>query len=105
MKAKSGWFLTLILTSLLAFAGVAPAGVPPGVRIGPPPPKHEVIAPRPHPGWVWIAGHWKWVPKQERYVWIRGRWVAGRPGRTWEDGHWEHRSDGWTYIEGRWRRP
>jgi hypothetical protein len=105
MKVLSGGILTLMVAALLAVVDVAQSGMQPGVRIGPPPPKHEFMAPRPHPGWIWIAGHWKWVPSHDKYVWVRGRWVAGRPGRTWVDGHWEHRSDGWIYIEGSWRRP
>jgi hypothetical protein len=104
MKRKIGWPVAIIIAGLLAVCDAAHAQGAVGIRIGPPPLRHEVIVAQPHPGWVWVTGHWKWVPGRSRYVWVRGRWIAGRPGHVWVDGRWVHRKGGWFYINGGWRR-
>lgn len=74
-----------------------------GVRVGPPPPRHEVMTPRPHRGWVWVAGYYTWHKRGHRYVWTRGHWA--RPPRSnavWIDGRWEQRKGEWVFVKGRW---
>jgi hypothetical protein len=100
MKGKGLWFSALALGALLTLSPAAHAGGWPGLRFGPPPPRHEVVVAR--PGHVWVAGHWGW--NHVRYVWLPGRWVARRPGYFWVNGVWFHRHDGWAYREGYWRR-
>jgi len=81
----------------------ATAQVSIGIRIGPPPPRYEVV-PAPRPGYYWRAGHWIWNGR--RYVWVRGFWAvrpAGYAYRAWVPGHWVHRPAGWVWVEGHWR--
>jgi hypothetical protein len=95
--------LGIMMASLVlpAHAGVR-VGI--GVRIGPPPPRHEVIVVRPHRNVVWVEGHWLWNARQAGYVWISGRWINARPGFVWVDGRWKNTRHGWTYKEGYWRK-
>jgi WXXGXW repeat (2 copies) len=95
----------LLCTAVLGcalFTGLADAQV--YVRIGPPPPpRREVIAPRPGPGYVWTGGYYRW--EGNRYVWVPGAWV--RPPRSgyhrWVPGHWRNTHRGWVWVEGHWR--
>jgi hypothetical protein len=100
MKRKGFWLTGLVIAGLLAVSPPANAGVRGGIRIGPPPPRREVVVAR--PGHVWVRGYWGWG--RDRYVWRPGRWIAERPGWVWMDGGWGHRRDGWEHREGYWRR-
>ncbi|HTR98689.1 MAG TPA: hypothetical protein VML00_03000 [Bacteroidota bacterium] len=100
MKRKSVWLASLALAGLLLFSESAMAGVWVGIRLGPPPPRREVVVASPGPGWVWARGHWGWY--NARYRWVPGRWMAPRAGHRWVDGRWYHRHDGWAYREGHW---
>lgn len=74
------------------------------VRIGPPPPRREVIPVRPveHPGWVWVPGFHRWDGRA--YVWVPGHYVEPpRPRVRWVPGHWAERRGGWVWVEGHWR--
>jgi hypothetical protein len=72
------------------------------VRIGPPPPRREVIVARPGPEYVWQRGYYRWDGNQ--HVWVSGTWVLPpHPHAHWVDGHWVHRRQGWVWIEGHWR--
>lgn len=95
--------LGIMMASIVlpANAGVR-AGI--GIRVGPPPTRHEVIVVRPHRNVVWVAGHWSWNARHARYVWISGRWIDTRPGFVWVDGRWGNTKHGWIYREGYWRR-
>ena len=78
----------------------APAGVI-VVREAPPPPRVEIIPPRPGPRFVWYPGHWRY---NGRYYWVPGRWE--RPPHAnviWIAPHWELRGGGYVFIEGVWR--
>lgn len=68
-------FSTLLLSTTLA-VGAAKAAV--YVRIGPPPPRPEVITVRPGPRYVWLPGYHRW--SGNRYYWQPGAWVLP-PGR------------------------
>ncbi len=74
-----------------------------GIRIGPPVPRQEVIVVRPHRNWVWTPGYYRWAPRRQHYVWIRGRWV--RPPyahAVWIAPRWEQRNGEWVQHEGQW---
>ncbi|HEX3571291.1 MAG TPA: hypothetical protein VHU44_10755 [Acidobacteriaceae bacterium] len=74
------------------------------VRIGPPPPRHEVIPARPteHLGWVWAPGFHRW--DGSAYVWVAGHYAEPpRPRARWVPGHWVRRPGGWVFAEGHWR--
>jgi hypothetical protein len=96
---------TILSTALLGLAlaaGSANAQV--YVRIGPPPPRHEVVVRQPGPGYVWIAGYHRWDGRA--YVWEPGRWE--RPDRPyhhrWVPGHWRETHHGWMWVDGHWAR-
>lgn len=75
---------------------------PPGmvVRAGPPPPRIELVAPRPYAGAIWVPGHWSWVG---RWQWYGGHWARPpHPRSRWVPGYWEHRGRGWLYHRGYW---
>jgi hypothetical protein len=73
------------------------------VRIGPPPPRREVIVPRPSPRHVWVAGYHRW--DGNAYVWEPGAWVVPpQPNyHHWVPGHWRQTPHGWVWVEGHWR--
>lgn len=68
----------------------------------PPPPRVEVIAARPGPEFVWVAGYWSW---DDDYVWVPGHWE--RPPRRdlhWVSGRWRRGSHHrWYWEPGHWR--
>jgi hypothetical protein len=62
----------------------------------------EIIAERPSPQHVWIAGHWRW--QDGRYAWIAGRWdLPPRPGVVWVEPRWEQRGTGYVLAGGYWQ--
>lgn len=64
-------FSTLLLGMSLAM-GAANAQV--YLRIGPPPPpRREMVPPRPGPRYVWVPGYYR--AEGNRYVWRSGSWV------------------------------
>ena len=92
--------LSTALVGLALAVGSANAQV--YVRIGPPPPRREVIVTRPAPGYVWVRGYHQW--NGNAYVWVPGRWVLPpREHVVWVDGHWRHEGRGWIWVEGHWR--
>lgn len=93
-------FLTLALIAGIAGFAAAPSSAQIYVRVGPPAPRHEYMPPRPHPGYVWVGGHWGW--SGGRYVWIGGYWQAGRRGCTWVPGHWTRNWRGNYWVNGHW---
>lgn len=100
-KAVKKFALALLLAGSLApAASMAQVGV--FVHVGPPAPIIEHYGPRPHPGYVWIAGYHRW--DGNRYEWVRGYWaMPPRPGAVWVPYHWTHRRRGWVLAGGHWR--
>jgi hypothetical protein len=74
------------------------------VQVAPPPPQVEVV-PAPRQGNVWVAGHWKWSPRDARYVWKPGHWQVRRAGYLWAPAAWVQVGGAWRYREGTWIRP
>jgi hypothetical protein len=85
--------------------------VPPGhrrapietvVKMAPPPLRREVIAVRPSPHHVWVAGYWMW--EAGAYVWMPGAWIAPpEPAAVWVAPRYETRSGVSVFISGYWR--
>jgi WXXGXW repeat (2 copies) len=71
------------------------------IRIGPPPPRVEVV-PAARPGWVWAPGYWNW--RGNRHVWVNGNWVRARRGYAYTQPTWVHEGDRWRFRRGAWAR-
>jgi hypothetical protein len=71
-----------------------------GPRDEPPPPRVEVVEPR--PGYVWMGGHHAY--RGHGYVWVPGRHERERRGWEWRDGAWERHEDHYDWHRGGWRR-
>lgn len=97
-------FLALIFPALFAGALVtfpaAAVHAQPVWAPGPPPPpvREHYVARR---GFIWVAGHHRWV--DGRWVWVPGHYVGRRPGMHWVAGRYQHGPHGWIWIEGHWR--
>ena len=103
---------TISIKAALLAAGVA-AGVLSGmalpavaqaqgyawVRVGPPPPRHELAPPLRH-GWVWVPGHYQW--RHGRHVWVGGYWVRERHGYVHVAPVWVQDGGRWYYRPARW---
>jgi hypothetical protein len=89
-----------LAASILPSAGAFSIGV--DIHAGPPAPRHEVMAPRPGPDYVWIDGYWAGEPGH--YTWVAGRWDRPpHPGARWVRPRWEHRGDHYVFVRGGWR--
>jgi hypothetical protein len=99
MKNK---FLSTALLGLALAVGSANAQV--YVRIGPPPPRREVIVERPSPRHIWVGGYYRWDGRA--YVWMPGAWVVPPQPyyHRWVPGHWRETHHGWVWVEGHWVR-
>ena len=104
MKWLTRLLSLVVLAGMLLAADQASAGeyISVGLRFGPPPVRREFVHVR--PGFVWIRGHWGWLPRYHRYAWLGGYWIPARRGHVWVDGCWVHGHRGWVYNEGYWRR-
>jgi len=71
------------------------------VRVGPPPPRHEVV-PIVQPGWAWIPGYWDWNGRH--YVWVQGHRMHARHGRHWIPDRWNEDHGRWRREHGHWDR-
>lgn len=95
---------TLLLTAACA-AYVEPATeTTVWVRVGPPPPRYEVVTMAPGPDYIWIVGYYEW--NSVEYVWIPGRWERRpSPGARWVRDRWHHEDRGWRRVPGHWEEP
>lgn len=69
------------------------------VGAAPPAPLVERIPPPRH-GYVWAPGHWEWNGR--RHIWVRGYWIAERPGYAYSAPVWVQRGGGWYLEPERW---
>lgn len=72
-----------------------------GIPVAPPAPIYEAVPP-PRVGYEWAPGYWGWA--DGRHVWIKGRWIGGRPGYHWAPDHWEQHGDRHHFVQGHWVR-
>src|SRR3954464_10272221 len=96
-------FKKIMLATVLAASvgSVAVPAVAQGVRVAPPPARHEV-APPPRHGYAWMPGHWQW--NYNRYQWVQGSWVRERRGERYDEPRWVQRDGRWYMQGGGWRR-
>ncbi|HXW96311.1 MAG TPA: YXWGXW repeat-containing protein [Gemmatimonadales bacterium] len=100
---STGLVFSLSAALLVGAFACAPPPPPGAVFVArrPPDDRVEVVGVAPGPGYVWIAGNWRW--ERGDYVWGPGHWaVAERGYHRWEPGHWRHARGGWYWIDGRW---
>ena len=91
--------LTLGILALTLLTGASAANI--SVRIGPPPPRREVIVARPGPRHVWVPGNYRWDGR--RYAWGNGHWTLPPRGRNyWVPGRWERRNGMHIWFDGHW---
>ncbi|HEX9007064.1 MAG TPA: hypothetical protein VF889_07195 [Bacteroidota bacterium] len=105
MKSRFVSRLSMLAAAVLLAAGSAIAQVSVGfaVRFGPPAPRYEYVGPAPYHGAFWVRGLWAWDPRDGRYEWLPGHWIAARPAYVWYDGGWYHGPRGWAWREGYWQ--
>jgi WXXGXW repeat (2 copies) len=104
MNAKSCLLSATFAAALFAtpaFADVS-LSIGIGVPVAPPAPVYELAPSPPAVGYVWAPGYWAWLGN--RYIWVHGRYIYGRPGYAWHPEHWEHRGDRWHFVRGGWDR-
>ncbi len=93
-------FLIKTAAATLLFLGVVQAQTV--IRVGPPPPRREVIAVSPGPRYVWTGGYYRYGG--HGYVWVPGRYVIPpRPQVVWVPGRWVPRHGGYVWVAGYWR--
>jgi hypothetical protein len=104
MDLKKCLIAATVVAGALAQPARAEVGISIGIGIPLPPPAviYEPVPPPPAVGYVWVPGYWGW--SGERYVWIRGRHVYGRPGYVWRPDRWDHRGERWHRVSGGWER-
>lgn len=71
------------------------------VREAPPAPRAERM-PEARRGYVWAPGHWAW--KNERHVWVRGKYIRERKGYAYNAPRWHQRDGRWQLTGGNWER-
>ncbi|OYX75021.1 MAG: hypothetical protein B7Y95_04375 [Rhizobiales bacterium 32-66-11] len=103
-RSLLGGLLTAGIAAAAPIAASRQADAQIFIQPPPPPLRIERRPPPPRPGWVWVSGFWTWDPRRRAYVWVPGRWVAGRPGWRYRDGTWVRRGNTWVYRPGGWWR-
>jgi hypothetical protein len=72
------------------------------VTQAPPTVQQETVLARPSAQHVWIPGYYTW--RDNRYVWIAGRWeMPPRSDAVWVAPRWERESGGYRFYEGYWQ--
>lgn len=89
------------IAATLAMGAALPASAQISVRIGPPPPRVEVVPP-PRVGYTWAPGYWNYEGR--RHVWHGGTWVRARPGYVYNAPTWVERNGRWELRRGAWAR-
>ena len=104
MKFRKTLIAAGIAAATLSASAMAQVSVQIGIGapMAPPAPMVEVVPAPPAYGYVWTPGYWAW--HGDRYYWVRGRYVYGRPGHAWVPDRWDNRGDRWHHAQGHWER-
>jgi len=90
-------FLSLLPTSELLAQVV--------VSVRPARPATVVVKPaKVRRGHIWVAGHWKYNTKRNRYVWVDARWIKAKRGHQYVAGRWINVKGGYKWVPGHWSR-
>ena len=74
------------------------------VKVRPNRPARVIAKPtKARPGKAWVAGHWSYNRRAQKYQWTKGHWVKARPGKCWVPGHWKDVPGGHNWIPGHWK--
>lgn len=100
------WRRKLLLSTIVAstFTAIAPsaqAAVEVFINTPPPAARYEVV-PVPRAGHVWSPGYWNW--RNNRHVWVKGRWERERVGYFYHPNRWTERDGRWLHERSRWDR-
>ena len=71
------------------------------VQKAPPEPRSERIPPA-RRGYIWDAGHWDW--RNNRHVWVQGKWIRDRKGYVYNPPSWQERDGKWEMRRAAWER-
>jgi hypothetical protein len=98
-KITAAALLAAASAGFSADALAVPVGV--DIRIGPPPPRVEVV-PASRRGYVWVPGYWGW--RGNRHHWVGGTWVRERRGYVYAQPAWVQEGEHWRFNRGGWNR-
>ncbi|MGD1846436.1 MAG: hypothetical protein ACFB10_13705 [Salibacteraceae bacterium] len=101
MKLKHLFSVLILSLSLLSYQ-MAEAQVV--VKVRPARPAKVKVKPvKVRAGHTWVAGHWKYNARRNRYIWVEGTWVRTRPGHRYQAGRWVAvRGGGHRWVSGVW---
>lgn len=71
------------------------------IRVGPPPPRVEVV-PAARRGYLWTPGYWGW--RGNRHYWVNGNYVRERRGYVYSHPAWVQDGEHWRFNRGAWAR-
>ena len=92
------------LCGLMAFATPAFAQISFNIRIGPPPPRREVIVAAPYEGAIWVAGYNQYDYDNNHYRWVPGSWQRPpREGAAWVQPRYARRGGRYGFVAGHWQ--
>ncbi len=94
----------IALCGLVSVATPAFAQISFNIRIGPPPPRREVIVGAPFPGAIWVPGYYVFDYAVNQYRWVPGVWQ--RPpyaGAVWVAPRYIHRGRRFGFMAGHWQ--
>jgi hypothetical protein len=101
MKMLTSTRILSLATSLALFAGCVTEEAPPPGPENPPPPETEVIPSQTNLTYVWTPGYWDWQGRwvwmrgywgprpHPGAVWVQGHWMRGRHRNVWVHPHWQ----------------
>jgi hypothetical protein len=98
---------SLVLGLAVAYLVPVPSQAAVGVfvRVAPPRPVREHIAPIPAARMVWVGGYYRWSGRA--YAWAPGYWARPPyPAAVWVAPRWVYQParGGYLFIAGYWRR-
>lgn len=100
---KQSLFAAMLVASLGTAVSQTAAAADIGLVINvAPPPLRVETAPAARRGYVWTPGYWNW--RNNRHVWVAGRYVRERPGYVYAAPIWVDRGGRWEMQRGAWSR-
>ncbi|HET6400031.1 MAG TPA: hypothetical protein VFH95_01400 [Candidatus Kapabacteria bacterium] len=96
----------ITICGFVAIAAPAFAQVSFNIRIGPPPPRREVIVAAPFPGAIWVPGYYVFDYAVNQYRWVPGVWQRPpQPGVIWVAPRYIRHGRRYGFMAGHWQAP